>query len=330
MDYLRFTGDSGYALALIGIALGVWLFFLGIYYLLIVPIRRRRKFTQRLGGNKIGCLTRGQLFKNCRESSNSPVLNLVEKMVGWSMIENLQLNLLRADLNCNPEIFLSVAGILACMGFLIGTLKENLFLSLILAAVFWSLPYLCMRVKKRRKAALLEKQMPEALEMLARSLRAGHTLQSAIELISSEVGHPLGTEMRTVYEEQRLGLSLPIALRRMGERVASRDLHYFITAVQIQTETGGNLAEIMENISDIIRKRLTLKGKIRGLTAEGRFSAILLGLLPIIIFLILFVLNREYVMTLWQEPLGVKLMVAGAISMLLGAAWMKKMIQIRV
>jgi tight adherence protein B len=137
-------------------------------------------------------------------------------------------------------------------------------------------------------------------------------------------------EMRVTFEEQRLGLSMPQALRRMGERVASRDLRYFVTAVLIQSETGGNLAEILENIGLIVRERLKLKGKVRGLTAEGRFSAIILGLLPVVTFLAIFLLNREYMKGFLADPLGVKLMAVGVINILLGAMVMKKMVSIKV
>ena len=116
----------------------------------------------------------------------------------------------------------------------------------------------------------------------------------------------------------------------MANRVASQDLRFFVTAVQIQTETGGNLAEILENIGQLIRARLQLKGKISGLTAEGRFSALILALLPIVIFLILYYVNRGYIMTMINDPLGHRLLLGGIISMAIGVLWMKKMIQIKV
>jgi len=148
--------------------------------------------------------------------------------------------------------------------------------------------------------------------------------------VSQEIPPPLGMEMRITYEEQRLGLSMLQALRRMGERVASQDLRYFVTAVLIQSEAGGNLAEILENIGMIVRERLKLKGKVQGLTAEGRFSALILGFLPVGTFLLIFLMNRAYVMAFLQDPLGIKLLGAGAVSLLLGAIVMKKMVAIKV
>jgi tight adherence protein B len=136
--------------------------------------------------------------------------------------------------------------------------------------------------------------------------------------------------LKVVYEEQRLGLGLNHALKRLGERVASQDLQYFITAVMLQSETGGNLAEILENIGYLIRERLKLKGKIRALTAEGRFSALILALLPFIIFVAINIVSRDYMNALLKEPAGHKLLFAGMVSIVLGILWMKKIIQIKV
>jgi tight adherence protein B len=136
--------------------------------------------------------------------------------------------------------------------------------------------------------------------------------------------------MRITYEEQRLGLSIIQALRRMGERVASQDLRYFVTAVLIQTETGGNLAEILENIGNLIRDRMKLKGKINALTAEGRFSALVLVGLPIVTFVFLYFLNRDYIMVLFTDPLGNKVLTGAIVSILMGGLVMKKMVAIKV
>jgi tight adherence protein B len=187
-----------------------------------------------------------------------------------------------------------------------------------------------LRWKRNRKTLKIERYMPDAMELLARSLRAGHTLSGTLELVSQEIPAPLGTEMRITYDEQKLGLSMPQAFRRMGERVASRDLCYCVTAVIIQAETGGNLAEILENIGLIIRDRLKLKGKVQGLTAEGRFSALILSLLPFVTFLALYFANRNYVMTLFQDPLGLKLLTVAIISIGIGIFIMKRMVSIKV
>jgi tight adherence protein B len=245
-------------------------------------------------------------------------------------VENLQRRLLQADIFLSPNTFITIIIMLAVVGFLLGSMVNSLTWSLGLSLTLGVLPMVFLRWKRRRKTTKIEESMPDAMELLARSLRAGYTLQGTLELVAQEIQKPLGTEMRITYEEQRLGLSLNQAFRRMGERVASQDLRFFVTAVLIQAETGGNLAEILENIGVIIRDRIKLKGKVKGLTAEGRFSALVLTLLPFITFVAFYVINRSYAMTLITDPLGIKLLTIGMVSITIGTLVMKRMVAIKV
>ena len=328
MNWLHF--ETHYLLGLLAVFAGMSTLAYAISSLVVDPLLQKRRVHQRIKGNKRGTEVQAQIFKAYQESKESFLLNLLEGVVGWGKVDNLQRQLLQADIYLNPGAFLSVVGIFACIGFLLGTTFSNLTGGGIAALVLGMLPVMFMRWKKRRKAARFERAMPEAMELLARSLRAGHTLGSTIEMVSLEVPPPLGTEFRITYEEQRLGLSLPQALRRMGERVASQDLRYFVTAVMIQAETGGNLAEILENIGGVIRERMMLKGKVKGLTAEGRFSALILGFLPVFTFFVLLYLNQSYVMLLMTDPLGKQMLMGGIFSIVLGALVMKRMVTIKV
>ena len=320
-----------YVLGLVGVFIGVSLMVYTINRFLVAPLTLRRKLQQRLKVNAKDLEVRAQIFKAYQETRESLFLSIVERLAGWGKIENLQRHLLQADIFMSPSSFLCMVGILGAIGFLLGMIFGGQLMWGLLGALPLALaPITVMRWKKRRKSKLFERQMPEAMELLARSMRAGHTLTGTLELVSREIRPPLGMEMRITFEEQRLGLSVNQALRRMGERVASQDLRYFVTAVLIQAETGGNLAEILENIGMIVRERLKLKGKVRGLTAEGRFSAIILGLLPVVTFLTILVLNREYMLSFLRDPLGVKLLALGVINILLGDIVMKKMVTIKV
>ena len=294
------------------------------------PIRKRRLINQRLRGNKREQAVRAQVFKAFQETKESVVLNLAERYFGWGKVDNLQRQLLQADIFLSPNTFICIAILLAGLGFMIGWLVGSWTWSLGLSFLLGMLPIMFLRWKRKRKTLKIERYMPDAMELLARSLRAGHTLSGTLDLVSQEIPAPLGTEMRITYEEQKLGLSMPQAFRRMGERVASQDLRYFVTAVIIQSETGGNLSEILENIGLIIRDRLKLKGKVKGLTAEGRFSALILSLLPFVTFLALYVVNRKYVMTLFRDPLGIKLLTGALISIGIGIFIMKRMVTIKV
>ncbi len=305
-------------------------FFLSGFYFSFVRPMGHRKMNQRLWGKTRERLVETRLFKVRVGSPAAPLLRMLKAVLGWSKAENLQRTLYQADIFCPPETFLSLVGILACGGYLAGTFCAAFYWRIALAVVLGATPFLYLRIKRNRKAALLESQMPEGMDLLSRALRSGHTLQSAMEMVSAEINPPLGVEMKIAFEEQRLGLGLNKALHRMAERVASQDLRFFVTAVSIQSETGGNLAEILENIGRLIRARLQLKGKIQGLTAEGRFSALILALLPVGIFFILYFINPDYVKLLLTDSQGKLLLQGGILSMAMGILWMRKIIQIKV
>jgi tight adherence protein B len=334
MDFMKYMDLAGmdfqYALGLVGLFLMVILLFSGIHYGLAEPIRKRRLINQRLKGNKREQMARAQVFKAFQENKESVILNLAERYLGWGKVDNLQIRLLQADIFLSPHTFICIAILLGGAGFLAGWLVRSWTWSLGLSFFLGFFPFLLLRWKRKRKTMKIERYMPDAMELLARSLKAGHTLSGTLDLVSQEIPPPLGLEMRITYDEQKLGLSLSQAFRRMGERVASQDLRFFVTAVIIQSETGGNLSEILENIGLIIRDRLKLKGKIQGLTAEGRLSAVILSLLPLVTFLALYLLNRQYVMVLFQDPMGINFLTAALISVGIGIFIMKRMVTIKV
>ena len=334
MDLLQNLNLAGmefhYALGLLGLFLGVCLLIVGINYGVMEPIRKRRLIHQRLTGNKREESVRAQVFKAFQETNESVVLNLAERYFSWGQVDNLQRQLLQADIYLAPNTFICIAILLSGLGFVIGWLVGSWIWSLSLSLLLGMFPIMFLRWKRKRKTLQIERFMPDAMELLARSLRAGHTLSGTLDLVSQEIPPPLGSEMRVTYEEQKLGLSMPQAFRRMGERVASQDLQFFVTAIIIQAETGGNLSEILDNIGILIRDRLKLKGKVAGLTAEGRFSALILSGLPFLTFLALFFFNRKYVMILFTDPMGINMLTGALISIGIGIFVMKRMVAIKV
>jgi tight adherence protein B len=330
MDILSMKASPAYTLGLIGVFLGVSLLSTGLFQFIIKPIFHRQQINRRMNKGRNQHLANVQILKNVQEMEGSLFAAIASKIGALGKIENLQRSLLQADIYWQPGTFLSVVGILASLCFLIAILKLGFYPAFGAAVLCGYVPFLVVSLKKRHKTKIIEKQMPEAMELLARSLRAGHALPSCIDMAGKEIPDPLGTEMKTVYEEQRLGLSVPAALKRMGERVASQDLQYFVTAVMLQTETGGNLAEVMENIGYLIRERLKLKGKIQALTAEGKLSALILTLLPFVMFFILTFLNRKYMDTLFTDPAGIYMIGVGLFNILIGIIWMQKIIRLDV
>jgi tight adherence protein B len=171
---------------------------------------------------------------------------------------------------------------------------------------------------------------PEALEMFARSLRAGHSFTGAIQLVAQEMPVPIGPEFSKVFEEQNLGIPLRQALIGMTDRVDILDVKFFVTAILIQRETGGNLAEIIDKIAYVIRERFRVQGQVKVFTAQARITGTILALLPVGMAVLLGILNPEYMKPLWVEKAG-KIMIAAAVTMqILGFLAIRKIIRIKI
>ncbi|SOE59635.1 Flp pilus assembly protein TadB [Burkholderia sp. OK233] len=197
----------------------------------------------------------------------------------------------------------------------------------IAAAAFPTLRVLRRRSKRMR---VLERQLPEAADMISRALRAGHSFSSAIGMLGSEFAEPMGGEFRIVFDEINYGVTLNDALMNLATRVPVHDLRYFVIAVLIQRETGGNLAEILDSIASLVRERLRLFDKVRVLSAEGRMSAWILGLLPFVAAGAMQLLNPTFLAVLWQDPAGLKILETIFALMVFGVLWMRRVIKIRV
>ncbi len=255
--------------------------------------------------------------------------NALEEFV--SNFFNLRRMLDQADIKVSAEKFMAICGIFGGVGFLIALLTQIHFsLYLILPLVFAPLPLLWVMFKRKSRMKKFTKQLPEALDMIGRALRAGHSLGAGLQMVSAEIPEPLGTEFGRVYEEQNLGIAMEESLRSMCDRVPSLDLRFFSTAVILQRTTGGDLAEILEKISHIIRERFKIFGQIQALTGEGRLSgAVLLGMPPVLM-LVMFVLNYDYIMLLFNTDIGNKMLAGATLMQLVGAFVIKKIINIKV
>ncbi|WP_126283609.1 type II secretion system F family protein [Burkholderia stagnalis] len=205
-----------------------------------------------------------------------------------------------------------------------------LLLAALVALPTASLPMLFVMRNRGRRMRKLERQLPDVCDMIARALRSGHAFTSAIGMVSDEFSEPMGSEFRVTFDEINYGVSLHDALMNLATRVPVRDLRYFVIAVLIQRETGGNLAELLDSIAALIRERFKLFDKIRVLSAEGRMSAWVLGLLPFATAGAMMLLNPEFLAVLWQDPAGIKMVATTLVSMAFGVLWMRRIIRIRV
>ncbi|MGL6097277.1 MAG: type II secretion system F family protein, partial [Fimbriiglobus sp.] len=169
-----------------------------------------------------------------------------------------------------------------------------------------------------------------AMELIARALRAGHSLAAGMHVVAEEMPAPISKEFNRVYEEQNLGIPLEETLRGMCDRVPSLDLRFFVTSVAIQRQTGGDLAEILDRIGHVIRERFKILGQVKALTAEGRLSGIVLVSLPIFLLFVMLWMDPVYVSLLWTDPMGIKMSIATVILMMIGSYAIKKIIDIKV
>jgi tight adherence protein B len=197
----------------------------------------------------------------------------------------------------------------------------------IIALLAGSVPYLVIAIKRQRRFLRFEELFPDAIDLLARSVRAGHAFTTGLDLIAKELPSPVSDEFQRTYEQQNLGMPLRDAFENMMRRMPLPDVRIFITGLMIQRESGGNLAEILDNLSAVIRERFKLVRQIRVYTAQGRLSLYVLVAVPPLMALMVYFLNREYIMLLFTDPLGIKLLVGGILLQVMGYFVIRKIIQ---
>lgn len=261
--------------------------------------------------------------------SKVPLLNTI--LLHTPGVRPLDRLLQQANVQSPLGVFILLAAVLALTGYLACSLLTiNRVIPLIIAASLVGIPFLYVIRKKKKRMDKFQKQLPEGLELIARSLRAGHAFTSGMKLAADEFDDPLGPEFTATLDEINFGVSVSDALKNLARRVDCADLRYFVVAVILQRETGGNLAEIIESIGYIIRERFKLRGKIRILSAEGKLSAIILVAIPFFVIIVLRFTSPEYINALLFEPAGRIMGAVALFMMVMGIFVMKKMINIKV
>ncbi len=201
----------------------------------------------------------------------------------------------------------------------------------ILAAALVGLsPYIYLLWKRAARFRRFEEILPEAIDLMSRALKAGHAVTSMIEMVSQETAEPVASEFRIVFEEQNLGLPLREAVLNLANRVPIEDVRFLVTAMLVQKETGGNLAEILDKTAFIMRERARLKGQVRIYTAQGRVSGWVLCMMPFVMFLLLYLVHPDYERKLWTNPLGLHLIYVGLAMMAIGVLIIRKIVDIKV
>jgi len=260
--------------------------------------------------------------------SDIPTLNLLLSKLNFAVQISRKLD--QADMKMKVGTFLLLSFVLFGAGILAGTLLHWPFLlSFPLGVLLFFIPATVVNMKKRVRLKKFMAHFPEALEMFARSLRAGHSFTGAIQLVAQEMPDPISPEFQKVFDEQNLGIPLRQALNGMAERVDALDVKFFVTAILVQRETGGNLAEIIDKISYVIRERFRVQGQLRIFTAQAKMTGAILTLLPIAVALAIGVLNPGYLKPLWFDHIGRYMIVLAVFMQIAGALVIRKIIRIK-
>ncbi len=293
--------------------------------------RAARKFSRRirsLGGGDADNARRLSLLKDRRLADSDRLHEFLRKL---SIVESLDIHLQQAGSQSNVGRLLAWTAIAFGTGLFVGiVLFPTWFTALAVAIVCGLVPLLLVSRQRARRLAQLQAQLPEVADLIARSLRAGHALPSTLQMVAEEMPEPIASEFGMVADEINYGLGLQPAMQRLAERVPIDDLRFLVISVLIQRETGGNLAELMQNMAKLIRERLKLLGQVRALSAEGRLSGWILFLLPIAMGLLLSLSNPVYISKLIEDPAGRTLLAIAVLQMLLGGLWMRSIVSLRI
>ena len=261
--------------------------------------------------------------------SNIPWLN--RWLLNMEIAPRLRVLLHQANLNWTTGgLLLGVAASMIVPGYLVYMRTDQILFGLICAAICAYAPFGYVLYRRSQRFAAFEAQLPEALDLMVSGLRAGHSLVAALRLVAQESADPIGGEFRVCFEEQNYGLELRQALENMIARMPLQDLRIVATAVLIQKESGGNLAEVLEKTSNIIRERFKLKREVRTHTAQGRLTGWILSMLPFVLGVGLYILSPDTMSILWTRKIGQELIAASIVMTIIGGLIIRKIVNMEV
>lgn len=319
------------------IAIVLFLLLLVITFSVVLYVTRPTKEENDLG-NRLAGFSRGShaqavidpdIILKREVYSDLPIINAILRRIKLAADVDTLIKQANSSLTVGRVLFGAlVIGFVA--GVLTGTYLHSAPLGLVIGLAAATIPYISLRIKRTARLRSFEAILPDAIDLLARALRAGHALTAAIEMVSKETADPVGTEFRRVFEEQNFGLPIREALINLANRIPVADLQFLVTAMLVQKETGGNLAEVLDKAGTVIRERSRLLGQLRIYTAQGRLTGWILGLLPFIVFLLMNFVNPNYAHTLTSDPMGRKAIWLGLGLMVIGIWMIRKIVDIKV
>ena len=320
MSELTFQLLVGLSVALT--IIGVW----GILRSLFNP--DQRKMRDRLSGS-LEHQVQTQVNKSIRRRTG---LDEVKGILGqFEVFHEINKTLLQSSPNLTLQRFLwTVAGCAFGLMALVFLITTGIVVSLVAAVIGGAVPFLALMNKRNRRQKLIADQLPDALDFLSRALRAGHSMATGFQLMADELPQPISGEFRRVYEQNSLGASLEDTLRAAVDRVESTDFAFFVTAVLIQRQTGGDLSEVLGNIGEMIRHRVRLQQHVKAKTAEGRFTGYILAGFPAVMFVVSYCLNKEYAGRLLNQTIGIVMLSIAFALQLLGLYVIRKITTVKV
>ena len=313
--------------------LGVLAVSLGAYYALILRpeeashrhLKRRLKVTPR---ERLQAAAMGGLLKEQERLSDLPILNTLLIQLQRVSIP-LQRLINQSGVKMTVGTLLLLCGCSALLFYLLASwLLRMPLLGLLFALLGLYVPLAVMGFLRRRRLIKFEEQFPEAIDLLARALRAGHAFTTGLEMVGQEMDDPVGSEFRLMYDRQNFGMPVPDTLKSFADRVPIIDAKFFATAVLTQRESGGNLSEVLDNLASVIRERFKVKRQVRVISAHGRMTGWVLAALPPCLAIALFVINPSHMMILVRDPLGVQMIAVAVVLQVMGTLIIRKLVNI--
>jgi len=278
--------------------------------------------------DELGDAEPGPIIKQLRLSNVDWLDALLQRS---AMAQRIQLLIEQAESHWSVARVLAIALALGFAGFVAALfLLPGLLLAPVPALLMMASPFAVLRFRKMRRIKEFSRHLPEAIDLMSRALRAGHSITAAIEIVATESPEPVCGEFREVYRQQNFGLPTREALVQLAQRMPLPELGFVVTAMLLQRETGGNLVEILDRTTAVIRERLRIQGEIRIYTAQGRLTGWILSLLPIAMFFLLSMANRGYTRVLIEDPTGRRLVYAGLALMVVGGFAIRKIVDVKV
>jgi tight adherence protein B len=300
------------------------------YWALIVRPEQaaRSALSRRLYPRKATAAVRTALLKEAARLSAVPALNRLLSQ-RKNLVNPLQTLIDQSGLNVTVSVIVLGSACLGLAAFLAMVwFSKLLALGLVLGISAAMIPVIYVRIARNRRIRKFEQSFPESIDLIARSLRAGHAFTAGLAMVADEVPDPVGREFRLLYDQQNYGIPLPAALKAFGNRIPLLDAKFFVTAVLTQREAGGNLSETLDNLSAVIRDRFKIKREVRSKSAHGRLTGWILALLPPTLAVVLYLFNPDYFLTLLRDPLGVRMVIVAAVLQVIGIFVMRRIVDI--